>query len=229
MISTSRFFRFAITFLMGCFIFIVLPAFAWGLTNLDAFLANPARLGYVVLVLLMNAFAAYRIPEVGKTRENPTSSVPRQHLVVSLLKILSLSLVLVGPFCDRHDLGVLPDQQTVRWVGLTLYLIGFMAMHLAEAQLGRHFSVEVAVQRDHRLVTDGLYRHVRHPRYSGIIVFSFGISLVFRSWFDILLSGITILVLLWRIHDEEGLMHRQFGSQWEAYCQRSWRLVPFVF
>ena len=130
-------------------------------------LANPARLGYVVLVLLMNAFAAYRIPEVGKTRENPTSSVPRQHLVVSLLKILSLSLVLVGPFCDRHDIGVLPDQQTVRWVGLTLYLIGFMAMHLAEAQLGRHFSVEVAVQRDHRLVTDGLYRHVRHPRYSG--------------------------------------------------------------
>jgi protein-S-isoprenylcysteine O-methyltransferase Ste14 len=37
------------------------------------------------------------------------------------------------------------------------------------------------------------------------------------------------LVLFWRIHDEEALMHQQFGAEWEGYARRSSRLVPFLF
>ncbi len=221
--------RIALTFLMGCIIFLVIPILAWGVTDFRGFLDNPARAGYVVLVLVMNAFAAWRIPEVGKTREAPVVSVRRQHLVVNLLQVLSISIVVVGPLCDRHDIAVLADEEILRWIGLGLYAAGFLAMHFSEAQLGKHFSLEVAVHHDHRLVTNGLYRHLRHPRYLGIIIFSTGISLLFRSWIGLLLSGLTVPVLLWRIHDEEALMHQQFGSDWEAYCRGSWRLVPFLF
>jgi protein-S-isoprenylcysteine O-methyltransferase Ste14 len=65
-------------------------------------------------------------------------------------------------------------------------------------------------------VTGGPYRY---PRYLGIIVFTTGISLVFRSW----------LALIWRIRDEEALMQRSFGKDWEAYSRRSWRLIPLVY
>ncbi len=37
------------------------------------------------------------------------------------------------------------------------------------------------------------------------------------------------LVLLWRIRDEEALLRREFGPAWDAYAERSWRLIPFVF
>jgi protein-S-isoprenylcysteine O-methyltransferase Ste14 len=36
------------------------------------------------------------------------------------------------------------------------------------------------------------------------------------------------LVLFWRIHDEEALMGQEFGTEWEGYARRSWRLVPFI-
>ncbi len=225
----SRNSRVVITFLLGCSIFLLIPALTWGIGSLETLLSNPVRLSFFVAVVVLNAFAAYRIPEVGKPREASSTSVPRQHVAANLLKYLSLAIVAVGPFCDRHDLWVLPEMDSVRWTGLALYVAGFLLMHFAEAQLGRQFSIEVEIKTQHALITGGLYRHIRHPRYTGIILFSLGLSLIFLSWAGIVFSGLTLLVLLWRIHDEEELMHKEFGPQWEDYCVHSKRLLPLVY
>jgi protein-S-isoprenylcysteine O-methyltransferase Ste14 len=95
--------------------------------------------------------------------------------------------------------------------------------------LGRQFSVQVTLQKDHRLVTGGPYQVLRHPRYLGIILFNVGIALIFHSWLALLLVAALALVLLWRIHDEEAFMQQAFGTQWEAYARQSWRLVPFIY
>jgi protein-S-isoprenylcysteine O-methyltransferase Ste14 len=70
---------------------------------------------------------------------------------------------------------------------------------------------------------------VRHPRYLGVILLMLGIALVFRSWWALLLVLALSLVLLWRIQDEEKLLQEEFGSFWEAYAKKSWRLVPLVY
>ncbi|MCL4876976.1 MAG: hypothetical protein KJ064_09970 [Anaerolineae bacterium] len=79
------------------------------------------------------------------------------------------------------------------------------------------------------LVTDGPYRFLRHPRYLGIIMFNLGIALVYRSWMAMILVAALTLVLLWRIHDEESLMHQEFGADWDVYARKSWHLIPFVY
>ena len=79
------------------------------------------------------------------------------------------------------------------------------------------------------LVTGGPCRFLRHPRYLGIIVFVAGIALVFHSWVGLILDVAIILVLVWRIRDEEALMHTEFGAEWEAYSRQTWRLAPFLF
>jgi protein-S-isoprenylcysteine O-methyltransferase Ste14 len=78
-------------------------------------------------------------------------------------------------------------------------------------------------------VTDGLYQYLRHPRYLGILLFTIGISLVFRSWLTLIFVMAMTLVLLWRIHDEEALMREEFKADWESYSQKTWRLIPFVY
>jgi len=90
-------------------------------------------------------------------------------------------------------------------------------------------ATSVRVREGKRLVTDGPYRFLRHPRYLGILVSFAGISLVFRSWLALILVGVIKAVLLWRIYDEEALMRDEFGAAWERYCRCSWRLLPFVF
>jgi protein-S-isoprenylcysteine O-methyltransferase Ste14 len=214
---------------IGVAIFVGLPLVGWGLTDIQGFLDNPARVGYVVLVVLLQLFVVIRLPEVGSRRSQRKKILPRERLTLVPLQVLPLAIVIAAPYSDRRDIAVLGQVEAIRYFGLALFALGFSGMHWAEASLDKQFSVYVTLQEDHKLVTDGVYRYLRHPRYLGIITFTTGISLVFRSWLALLLVAALILVLLWRIRGEEALMHRVFGAEWEAYSQRSWRLIPFVY
>jgi protein-S-isoprenylcysteine O-methyltransferase Ste14 len=92
--------------------------------------------------------------------------------------------------------------------------------------LGHRFSGLVAIQRGHALVTSGVYNLIRHPSYLGLLVNSLGWSLAFRSGVGVLLTALTIVPLLARINAEERLLRTQFGREYDAYCARTWRLIP---
>jgi protein-S-isoprenylcysteine O-methyltransferase Ste14 len=225
----SRPIRSLLTFLVGTLVYLGVPVLSWGPADLRQFFDHPVRFLYVVCVLLLNTIASVRIPEIGKQRGKTNATIRRQHLAVVFLQILGVAIMIVGPFGDRRGFAVFDEEMSLRVTGLLFYVCGFMIMHLAEAALGRLFSMEVGLQENHVLVTQGMYRYLRHPRYLGIMIFMVGISLVFRSWLALIFSGGTIIVLLWRIHDEEGLMLAEFGLEWEEYRRRTWRLVPLLF
>jgi protein-S-isoprenylcysteine O-methyltransferase Ste14 len=145
------------------------------------------------------------------------------------MQVMSFALVLGAPFCDRRVIAVMSIGEIGRASGLVLFAIGMVLTTWSEAKLGRLFSTEVTTRKGYALVTDGLYRYLRHPRYLGIILFSAGIGLVFRSWLAMALAALSTAVLVWRIRDEEALLRDEFGRGWDAYARRSWRLVPFVY
>ena len=87
----------------------------------------------------------------------------------------------------------------------------------------------VAIQPGHTLVTTGIYRVIRHPSYLGLLINSLGWALVFRSGVGMLLTALLIPPLLARIRAEEALLRTQFGAEYEAYCTRTWRLIPGVY
>jgi protein-S-isoprenylcysteine O-methyltransferase Ste14 len=221
-------FRAAIMLLIGVAIFAGLPLLGWGVDDLQGFISNPARLGYIVLVVLLQLFIVIKMPEVGQSRAGE-KIVRRQRLAVVVIQVISIAMVIAAPYGDRRNIAVLTEGGNLRYIGLVMFSLGLIVTTWAEAKLGKLFSTEVTIQKGHKLVTGGLYQYLRHPRYLGMLVFSIGISLVFRSWLTLLLVTAMTLVLLWRIHDEEALMHEEFGSDWEAYSQRSWRLIPFVY
>jgi protein-S-isoprenylcysteine O-methyltransferase Ste14 len=103
--------------------------------------------------------------------------------------------------------------------------------HLAAAlfALGRRFSGLVAIQEGHTLVTGGLYRWIRHPSYAGALVNNLGWVLVFRSVAGVLVLLPLVGLLLVRIRAEERLLASEFGREYDAYRQRTWRLVPGVY
>jgi len=221
--------RAAIKLFFGIVIFAGLPLLGWGVNDLWGFISDPVRLGYIVIVVLLQLFIVIKLPEVGSNRAKGKKIVRGQRLAVLLLQVLSLAIVIAAPYCDRRNIAVMGQAEIVRYIGLVLFAIGFIGTTWAEASLGKQFSVQVEIQDSHKLVTDGPYRYLRHPRYLGIMLFTIGNSLIFRSWLALILVAALALVLIWRIQDEEALMHQQFGFEWEAYSQRSWRLIPFVY
>lgn len=214
---------------IGCVIYVLLPLLGWGILDLQGFFSHSLRLAYVVLILLLQTLLLLRFPAMGREAGTGSKSVARQRIAIVLLQVLSLAVVFFAPFDDRRGLLPLAGSAFWRSFGLLLIACGFTLMAWAEEALGRFFSIQVAIQQGHRLVISGPYRHLRHPRYLGIILFNIGMALAFRSGLTLILSAALILVLLWRIHDEERLLRETFGPEWDEYRKRSWRLAPFLY
>jgi protein-S-isoprenylcysteine O-methyltransferase Ste14 len=148
--------------------------------------------------------------------------------VIGAFTIVGLILGYTPALSDRYDLLTI-DGDIVRWIGVALFGIGG-ALRLAPVfALGSRFSGLVAIQADHRLVTDGIYRLIRHPSYLGLIMSTFGWALAFRSIVGLLLAVLVIPILVARIRAEEALLLSHFGAEYEAYRARTWRMIPRIY
>jgi protein-S-isoprenylcysteine O-methyltransferase Ste14 len=135
----------------------------------------------------------------------------------------------MSAYLDRHHVATFKSGEGIRIVGLILTFTGFSLMNWSVIILGRHFSVDVTIQKNHKLIKTGPYKYIRHPRYAGIILFLYGIPLVFNSWIFILAGILLVAVLLWRIEDEEKLMLEEFKNDWEEYKKSTRSLIPFIY
>ena len=103
------------------------------------------------------------------------------------------------------------------------------AAHRSSVVLGHRFSGLVAIQREHKLETHGVYAVVRNPSYVGLLVSSLGWVLAFRSVVGVILTAALLVPLVARIRSEERLLRQHFGAEYDAYCARTWRLVPWIY
>lgn len=113
---------------------------------------------------------------------------------------------------------------------LVLLLLGLAVRWSAIVTLGRHFTVDVAIHRDHKLVECGPYRFVRHPSYTGLLLAFFGLGLAYGNWLSltVLMAPIAAAVL-YRIAQEERALQAALGPAYTAYCARTRRLIPGVY
>lgn len=215
-----------ILFLAGLVIFVALPMAAWGWNDLQGFAANPIRIAYCVTAGALQFFTVRALPaRKAKAKE----TVQRQRWAVVLLQVFGLAMILLAPWSDRRGALVFGGGNVLRCAGLMLFTMGMAILLMAEIWLGRFFSVQVELKEGHQLVTEGPYQYIRHPRYLGLILFHLGYSLVFLSGWGLVFTVLAAAVLFWRIHDEEALLHREFGVKWEAYKKTSRKLLPFVY
>ncbi len=111
--------------------------------------------------------------------------------------------------------------------GGLLLALGLWLFHRSHADLGTNWSVTLEIRDSHRLVTTGLYRHVRHPMYSALVLYGLGQMLTVPNWV-VGPSYVVAMLLLCalRLGPEEELMRDEFNGEYEAYASRTKRLVP---
>ncbi len=148
--------------------------------------------------------------------------------VIAVLGALGVIDAWLPAYTDRIDFLTF-GADGVRWLGLLLYLVGGVLRLAPVFVLGRRFSGLVAIQPEHRLVTSGLYRFIRHPSYLGLFIFMLGWGLAFRSGVGVAIAVMMLIVLIARIEAEERLLAETFGAEYAAYRSRTWRLVPYLY
>lgn len=208
--------------LVGTAIYLGLAVLGWG--GVDPFFANSARRALavaLVVVSLASLFAGGNIsPGEREDRGN--------RWVLAPLIIVGLLSGYVPALTDRLDFWTIGGE-TLRWVGVALFIIGAALRLWPVYVLGRRFSGLVAIQKDHRLETRGIYSIIRHPSYLGLFVNALGWSLAFRSGVGIILTLFQIPPLAARIVSEERLLRSQFGAEFETYRARTARFIPGIF
>jgi protein-S-isoprenylcysteine O-methyltransferase Ste14 len=195
-----------------------------GAGGFAAFFSHPARTMLAVATLVMASAAFFSDVNLSSGEREDRSN---RWIFVPLLVIGLLSAFLPA-YAERQGWWIL-DGETVRWLGVFFYLAGGALRIWPIFVLGRRFSGLVAIQPEHELVTDGIYRVIRHPSYLGMIILMLGWALAFRSGLGVFLAALTVPPLLARIRSEENLLRLQFGDEYDAYRRRTSRLIPGIY
>ena len=87
----------------------------------------------------------------------------------------------------------------------------------------------LAFEKTTALVTTGIYRFIRHPLYSSLLLLAWGIFFKIPSWSGVLLSTIATLFLVLTARADEMECIRFFGDQYREYRKRTKMFIPFLF
>lgn len=201
--------------------------FGWGFDDPAGFFRHPARAGMLALGAL--GLVLFRVLKLDvnmfRKSEKP---VGRQKYFLMALMPVSLALIWLLPHGDRHG-WLTFDAGWLRYLGLGLNTIGMSVMLTALHNLGKQYSGYITLQEDHKLVQHGIYGFIRHPIYLRALLSGIGTPLIFRSWLVFPMFLLMVIFVGVRIRQEEKLLTDQFGEEFEAYCKRTWQLVPFVY
>jgi protein-S-isoprenylcysteine O-methyltransferase Ste14 len=87
----------------------------------------------------------------------------------------------------------------------------------------------IQVEEGQPVVSTGPYAYVRHPMYSGALLFIAAIPLALGSWWGVLLVVPFFPVLFWHILDEENFLRKNLAGYAEYMQRVRYRLVPRVW
>lgn len=89
--------------------------------------------------------------------------------------------------------------------------------------------VRIQSERGHAVVAGGPYRYVRHPGYTGMIVFELAMSTLLASWWALIASGLCAILLVLRTALEDRALQAELASYVDYARQVRYRLLPGIW
>jgi protein-S-isoprenylcysteine O-methyltransferase len=175
----------------------------------------------------------YLVSEVvlSATRRSRGDGVRQDRSTLRLLWLVIIASVGAGVFVAlRWPAAALSDHDLFRVLGLILFIAGLVLRWWAIIVLGRFFTVDVQIARDHELVEVGPFGLVRHPSYTGVLLAFLGFALSLVNWAALVVILLPITVaFVRRMNVEEEALASALGETYLNYMRRTKRLVPGLY
>jgi len=149
---------------------------------------------------------------------------------IQVVFLLSWLLLFLTALPNQYQVGVVEPHLLFTAIGVVLMAGGFLIRAIAMRTLGEFFTRTLRIREGHRVVSEGIYRRIRHPGYLGTILFFVGSGIATANAITTLIILAAVLPsFVRRMAVEEQMLSDQLGEEYRAYQGKTWRLIPHVF
>jgi protein-S-isoprenylcysteine O-methyltransferase Ste14 len=180
---------------------------------------------YINLILLLSIIIIYSFLQ--KSNQNIST---KELLFVLCVKIFGIVIPILSyyfkPF-DKFNLPKLKNADII--ISLLLLCIIFLLLSVY-FNLGKYYSINLNIKSEHKLITSGIYKIIRHPTYLASMLYLIAQQLYIPNKIGIISSIISYALLLFiRIPKEEKLLMNTFGDVYTKYKNKTYNIIPFIY
>lgn len=138
----------------------------------------------------------------------------------------------IGQISSLIEWAYFPKFNSIYWIitGATLLIAGTAFRLYAIHTLGKYFSSTVQIKSEHRIISQGPYKILRHPSYTGAYFAMLGSAVFLHSIIGVLIFGIGMLfVYHLRIKTEEQTLVQNFKEEYLNYSKHTYKMFPLVW
>jgi protein-S-isoprenylcysteine O-methyltransferase Ste14 len=177
---------------------------------------------YTVYLVKNDPALLKRRTEAGISHEKELA----QKIIIFFVYICFIALAILPPLDFRLGWSHMPWYVSI--FGDFLAVVSFYIFYLV-SKVNTYAAANVRVEKGQKVISTGVYGFVRHPMYFGALFLIVGMPLALGSWWALLLIPIPVIVLYFRIANEEKVLLRELHG-YKEYCVKvHWRLIPGVY
>ena len=144
-----------------------------------------------------------------------------------MMIVISITLAVLVSFNYYFPISTF---QSISYFGLALIVAGIILRLVIIGSLGKYFTADVTIRKEHQLKKDSFYKYLRHPSYAASLVSFIGFGIALNNWVSLLIVIAAVLfAFIRRINVEEKTLTEHFGQEYIDYQKNTYRLVPFIY
>lgn len=188
--------------------------------------------GWILLILFFLFFSINALyfnthdPDLVQKRSNPEFKEKWDKILGTLISFVFFPIFVVPGFDKRYNWSNIPS--IISTFGFLLFILGYLIIFLTLKE-NTFLSKEIEIQEDHRVITTGPYKILRHPMYLGLIVLIIGWCLALRSLVALLIEVIGFIGLIIRTILEDRMLYEDLEGYKEYIQKTKKKLIPFVW
>lgn len=111
------------------------------------------------------------------------------------------------------------------FISLTSLFIGFLILGFAALALGKSLTAHPIPKKSAELVTDGMYRFVRHPIYTALLLIGLSLAIAGGFFPHFFFYIALVILLIFKARFEERLLAARF-AEYASYASKTGRFFP---
>jgi len=179
------------------------------------------------------AYFIIRYPRMRRSRKTPIvqrHDSRRETLLVGISYTGLFFIPLFYSITDQPKFANYTFYPVQAWIGLFTLIAAMALLYRTHRDLGRLWSMTLELRGEHKLVTYGVYKSLRHPMYSAFWLWAVSQAFLLPNWVAGLAGLVGFGVLFFaRVSREERMMVEKFGDEYRAYMARTRRIIPRIY